>query len=532
MRKVLLFLLPLVLSSAACAVMQPLPTSPHLEGLTAQSAFAGAPPAEWPTVSPENPTTAPVDVACGVGPRTATGSVYAAVTVTGRTVTSAVPPLSVSLVLDRSGSMSGKPFDNMLRAAEAFVNAFRDGDRLSVVVFSDGVYEAIPPIEITPATRSDAIKRVRALQDGGGTWLSGGLLGGYFEIFSHFVEWQVSQVVLLSDGQPNTGITDSTQLFSIAARAAEHGVGTTTIGFGPLHDELLMQGIADAGGGTYYYVGEAGDIPAIFQKEANAILRTAVRGTWAVMAIPPGVEIEDVIGWDYFIVANRLYIFVGGVPYQEQRFAVIRMKPSRPIVGSLPIQVSYADVTRRGKFGINCAPVVGPNGGNDAWVIEAAGHAEAAWGLAEAMGWADADSEVYAISQISYTRDLIKALMPLAPAGSLADEDALLAGAQATLGIGVATEASNSITSGGLGGLMNFGAKTVERTATAAVVDSIDKKFQAALRRGMPFTLYGIAGVRYSARGQRVFRMHEGNKNAKYKKARFDAYLMMRVRLR
>ena len=64
----------------------------------------------------------------------------------GRPPTAALPPLNVALVLDRSGSMHGDPFRNMLLAAETFIGQLRDGDRLSLVAFSDGVYLADPAV--------------------------------------------------------------------------------------------------------------------------------------------------------------------------------------------------------------------------------------------------------------------------------------------------------------------------------------------------------------------------------------------------
>ena len=492
--------------------------------------FANAPAPEWAEVQAEDLAKASVDVTCGLSPVLANGSMYSAITVKGRQMEGQVAPLNVALVLDRSGSMRGDPFAGMLAAAEAFVNQFREGDKVSVVVFSDGVFEALAPVTINPQTRADAIARIRSLNDGGGTWLSGGYMGGLFETFVTFSQWQVNQVVLFSDGQPTQGITDSNQLFDLAARAAEHGVGTTTVGFGALHDELLMQGMADAGGGTYHYVGAAGDIAKIFTREANAILRTAVRATWAEVEVPVGLNVEDVIGWDYVIIGTKLYVFVGAVPYGEERYAVIKYKPSGALrTGVLPTAISYSDMNRRGKFGVTCAPAITQTGGKETWVLQAAGRAEAAWGLAEAMGWADGGSEVYAISQISTSRELLKVLRaPLNPQ-ALLTEDKMLAEAQARLGFGVAKEATGSFLSGGVAGLMNYGARTAEKTATAAVVDSIDKGFRPLVRQGMPFSFYGRAGTRYSARGQRPFKLYEPEKSNKYKQARFDAYVMMRV---
>jgi len=43
--------------------------------------FSMAPPPEWPVPQPDNPASAAVDVACGVGPMPTNGYLYAAVAV-------------------------------------------------------------------------------------------------------------------------------------------------------------------------------------------------------------------------------------------------------------------------------------------------------------------------------------------------------------------------------------------------------------------------------------------------------------------
>ena len=145
----------LLAGTSGCMVFVHLPVTPGLENLSEAQVFAMAPPPEWPAPQADNPQTASVDVACGIGPRLSTGQLYAAVSVKGRPAPRPrCAPLNVALVLDRSGSMHGEPFRNMLLAAETFVGQLRDGDRLSLVAFSDGVYLAVPPRRDRRATRA------------------------------------------------------------------------------------------------------------------------------------------------------------------------------------------------------------------------------------------------------------------------------------------------------------------------------------------------------------------------------------------
>jgi hypothetical protein len=514
--------------ASSCAVFVNLPTTPRLQNLSEEMVFSMAPAPEWPQVVADNAATAPVDIACGIGPRTTTGLLYAAISVRGRPPATTVAPLNVSLVLDRSGSMAGDPFRNMVIAAETFVAQMRDGDRISVIAFSDGVWEVVPSVVINPGTRAAAIAGIHTLQDGGGTFFSGGLLAGLAEVFGTFQEWQVNQVILFSDGQPNIGITSTPELSRIAARAAERGVSVTTIGFGMAHDELLMQGIADASGGNYYYVDSPHDMPGIFQREAGAMLRSAARGTDIDLAVPPGLTLDEVIGYDYILANGHVYVRLGGVPHGEERYAVFKFKPAGG--GAVPFGVVYADLARRGRFGVSCAPQYNPaQGGRDNWALELAGRAEAAWGMQEAMAWADTGSEPFVISQLGYTRGVIATLRETLGPQALTEEDNMLLQAQAVLGFQVASGAANSFLHGGVSGLIGFGAQTAVSTATTAVVYNIDKAFAPRTRVTVQVNYFGGGGTRYVARGT-SYKPRDRDGSIRFKRARFRSYEMMRSR--
>ncbi|HVZ73552.1 MAG TPA: VWA domain-containing protein [Polyangia bacterium] len=528
-RLIVLGALAFVFGASGCAMFVQLPTTPRLQALTEEQVFAMAPPPDDAAPQGDSRESAAVDVQCGIGPRTSTGILYGAVSVKGRPGASTVGPLNLALVLDRSGSMHGDPFRNMLVAAETFVNQMRDGDRVSVVAFSDGVFEAAPPVVVDVNSRAAVVAGIRALGDGGGTFFSGGLLAGLAEVFSGFQPWAVNQVVLFSDGQPNIGITSSSELARIAERAAESGVAVTTIGFGRDHDELLMQGIADASGGNYYYVDSPNDMPGIFQREAGAVLRTAARGTTIELQLPPDLALDDIIGYDYVVTGpGHVFVRMGGIPHDEERYVVFKYHQTGG--GSLPIDVVYGDLARHGRFGVSCAPRFDArNGGRDSWALELAGRAEAAWGYQEAMAWADTGSEAFVISQLGVTRGIVATLRENLGAQALTQEDNMLLGAQAELGLNVAAGAANSFMSGGVGGLLNFGAKQAVSNATTAVVFNIDKSFRTRVRVGVPIMFYGTSGTRFVAHGT-PYKPRDPDASLRFKRARWKTYTMMRSR--
>jgi hypothetical protein len=308
-------------------------------------------------------------------------------------------------------------------------------------------------------------------------------------------------------------------------------VSVTTIGFGHQHDELLMQTIADASGGNYYYVDSPGDMVAIFQREAGAVLRTAARATDIELQLPPGLVLDDIMGYDYVVTGpGHVFVRMGSIPHDEERYVILKMRPAGG--GPVPFNIVYADLTRHGRFGVSCAPTYeASRGGRDLWALELAGRAEAAWGMQEAMAWADNGSEAFVISQLGYTRGIIATLRENLGPQALTAEDNMLLSAQADLGLKVAEGAADSFLGGGIGGLMNFGKKQAISNATTAAVYTIDKSFQARVRVGMPVTFRGAAATRFVVHGT-TYKPRDHDASIRFKRQRWKTYEMMRIRVR
>ena len=182
-------------------------------------------------------------------------------------------PINVALVLDRSGSMAGTPLEAAKEAAGRFASFLTQADRLSVVVFDEEIQTIFGPAPAGDASALDAIGRV---YPGGSTNLSGGWLKGAKLVEKGLVEG-TNRVVLLTDGQANAGIVDPDKLVGLAQGAAARRVTTTCIGFGPSFNERLLEPMAGAGAGNYWYVESSDQMAAIFQGEIEGLVALAAQ---------------------------------------------------------------------------------------------------------------------------------------------------------------------------------------------------------------------------------------------------------------
>ncbi|HET7470642.1 MAG TPA: VWA domain-containing protein [Gemmatimonadales bacterium] len=195
-------------------------------------------------------------------------------------------PINVALVLDRSGSMSGAPLEAAKTAAARFVSFLAPQDRLSVVVFDDDVHTIFGPAAGGADAAAEAIGRVQA---GGSTNLSGGWLKGRTLVEQGRVEG-TNRVLLLTDGQANQGIVEPTRLIGLAHHASKARVSTTCIGFGRDFNEDLLESMARAGAGNYWYVESDDQMAGIFDGEIEGLVALAAQNVEVEVRLShPGV---------------------------------------------------------------------------------------------------------------------------------------------------------------------------------------------------------------------------------------------------
>ncbi|OLN29061.1 VWA domain-containing protein [Desulfosporosinus metallidurans] len=77
---------------------------------------------------------------------------------------------------------------------------------------------------------------------------------------------------LLTDGMAYAGITTPLALAKKAEEIAQSGVQVSTFGLGEDFEEDLLQQMAEAGKGNFYYIETPDQIPGIFEQELTGLL--------------------------------------------------------------------------------------------------------------------------------------------------------------------------------------------------------------------------------------------------------------------
>ena len=154
-------------------------------------------------------------------------------------------PITLALVLDRSGSMAGVPLAEAKRCARMIVESLGPRDRAAIVAFDDEV-ERLSPV-VGGDQRSGLVAAIEAIDSGGATDLHGGWLEGARVLGQNVAGSGVHRVILLSDGAANRGETDLETISASCRDLAKQGISTSTYGLGTRFNEDLMLAMAKAG---------------------------------------------------------------------------------------------------------------------------------------------------------------------------------------------------------------------------------------------------------------------------------------------
>jgi len=252
------------------------------------------------------------------------------------------PPLSLAIVIDRSGSMHGAPIENARAAALSMLRQLDARDAFTVVTYSSSSETVIPMERATDANKAAARAAIETIDDDGGTCISCGLETGAGELAHSPVEGGLRRILLISDGQANEGLYDRDELAQLAANKAARGVSISTVGVGLDFDETTMRRLAEVGRGNYYFVEDTVALSAMFSRELGSLSRTIASDVRLVATPTPGVRIEEAYGYPMTRSGSSVVVPVADMRAGETRKVVFRVTVAAGRQG--PLVVSQIDV--------------------------------------------------------------------------------------------------------------------------------------------------------------------------------------------
>ena len=256
-------------------------------------------------------------------------------------------PLNISLVLDRSGSMDGEKLQFVKQAAAHVIDLLDKEDQASVVIYDDQVETIVTPGYLTDKFKKLAKASIQTIESGNTTFLSGGWLRGCELVAEGAGTSTINRVLLLTDGLANVGVTNPLELVTQSRELFSRGVSTSCFGAGLDYDEHLLEGMANSGGGNFYFLGTMNAIPMVFEREFKELVDIALRDVRVSIQLPEGVKGSVLAGWSTETNNGSLNISVGSLNAGRTQRIYLKLEFEKGFPGkelSIPVTVHGKDI--------------------------------------------------------------------------------------------------------------------------------------------------------------------------------------------
>lgn len=258
-------------------------------------------------------------------------------------------PLNLALVIDRSGSMAGTKLEKAKEAAIFCLRNLTGADRAAIVTYDDEVRILAPSRPLTPETKNKLISEIRGIYSGGSTNLGGGWLAGAQQVADHLHNANyLNRVILLSDGLANVGIVSTEELAHHASELRLRGVATTTMGIGADFNEELLEKMAIKGGGHFYFIEDARQIPDFLHRELGEVLSTSARSVSLQLDTPEGIHAHLLNNFEVDRAGKRFTVRLDDAIAGEVRALVFKLSvrpASRGTTLPLPLLLRWTEVS-------------------------------------------------------------------------------------------------------------------------------------------------------------------------------------------
>jgi len=262
------------------------------------------------------------------------------------------PPINLSLVIDRSGSMSGAKIEHAKEAALAALGRLSASDIFSLVAY-DSTVETL--VSAQRVGNGEAIARaIRSIRAKGGTALFGGVSEGASEVRKNLEDREYSpRIILISDGQANVGPSSPDELARLGTALMKEGIPVTTIGLGLDFNEDLMTRLAQRSDGNTYFVESSADLPRIFAAELGDALNVVARRVLLSVTFPDGVRPRQLIGREGVVKGQQVELELNQLSGGQEKFALVEVEISPTEAGQerkiAEARVTYEDVLSKRK---------------------------------------------------------------------------------------------------------------------------------------------------------------------------------------
>lgn len=205
-------------------------------------------------------------------------------------------PRTITLILDRSGSMGGRPIDRARDVVRAIAANLREGDIVSAVTWNTQRDVPLENHRVSGPSDPALLRLADSLEADGGTDLDAGLRYGYEIARRLYDPERLNRVVLVSDGWANAGQTEIGIIDDASEDAERDGIYLVGVGVADGYNDTLMDAVTDAGRGAYVFIDSAAEAQRMFGERWNETMEVGMLDVRVELTLPWYLQVTEFHG--------------------------------------------------------------------------------------------------------------------------------------------------------------------------------------------------------------------------------------------
>ena len=214
---------------------------------------------------------------------------------------------NIIVLLDVSGSMTGNA-EQTQAAIATIISKLGNGDKFSLITYSDEDHVELEAFTINgPEDRRRALEKLLSIEIFGCTWGSKGIERAYKIGKKNYIKGGNNQVILITDGDLNFGITDKGGLTELIEKKKKNNLFLSVIGTGlDNYKDDKLEALCKHGNGVYRVVNNLADVPKSIDEEYSSLVNIIAKDVKAKVEFNPQiVESYRLLGFENREIARE-----------------------------------------------------------------------------------------------------------------------------------------------------------------------------------------------------------------------------------
>ena len=250
------------------------------------------------------------------------------------------PPHNLSIVIDSSESMAGRPIENAKLLASALIARLEESDRVSLVSFAGQPEVIFRNHPMGDSGKREALREVEKIQLSSGSNLSSGWLEGAELVAAGMEEGESHhRVVVLSDGLPGEDTLAPEILAEQARQLRSKGLFTTGVGVGFAPNPPHIAAIDDEACSDHAVAKWWGSTIDLLAARSLELAPSVAEDMTLRFDVPEAVEIEPISELPPCGPHEKNCWCIGPLCSREARYVVVKVRlPGGEVGERIPLK--------------------------------------------------------------------------------------------------------------------------------------------------------------------------------------------------